>query len=83
MNDVRQTLFFIPDQLGPLPVFGAWGWLSIIWVLFSAGLILWLVRRHGWSAETRSYLPVIGIVWLAIAFLLPVLVEETGVPIRG
>jgi phosphatidylglycerol:prolipoprotein diacylglycerol transferase len=81
---MRQTLFFIPEQLGPLPLFGWYGWLSILWLLFAAGLIAWLVRREGWNAETRSYLPVAGIVWLAIAFVVPMLMEEgQGIPIRG
>lgn len=81
---MRQTLFFIPEQLGPLPLFGPFGWVSIAWLLFAGGLIAWMVRREGWNAETRSYLPVAGIVWLAIAFFVPFLMEpKLGIPIRG
>ncbi|MCA9266820.1 MAG: prolipoprotein diacylglyceryl transferase, partial [Planctomycetales bacterium] len=71
-------------RLGPLPLFGAVGWLSLLWLVFTVGLLLYLWRRQGWNAETRSYLPVLGIVWLAVAFVLPVLVEKgQGIPIRG
>jgi phosphatidylglycerol:prolipoprotein diacylglycerol transferase len=75
---MRQTLFLIPAAF-----FGPLGYLSIAWLIFSAVLLFWLVRRQGWNAETRSYLPVIGLMWLAIAFVLPALVESGGVPIRG
>jgi phosphatidylglycerol:prolipoprotein diacylglycerol transferase len=81
---MRQTLFFIPEQLGPLPLFGPLGWLSIAWVIFAGCLIGYIARREGWNAETRSYLPVAGIVWLAIAFVVPFLMEPgLGIPIRG
>jgi phosphatidylglycerol:prolipoprotein diacylglycerol transferase len=81
---MRQTLFYIPDHLGPLPMFGPAGWAAIAWTLICIGLVAWLVRRQGFSTETKSYLPVMIIVWVALAFLAPVLVEEGyGIPIRG
>lgn len=81
---MQQTIFYIPHEIGPLPVFGPLGWLSIGWILFSVVLLVWLVRRQGWNKETQSYLPMLGIVWLAVSFLLPMLVEtHRGVPIRG
>jgi phosphatidylglycerol:prolipoprotein diacylglycerol transferase len=72
------TLYRVPDAF-----FGPLGYLSIAWLIFSGVLLGWMVRRHGWNAETRSYLPVIGLMWLAIALVLPRLVEDGGVPIRG
>ena len=81
---MRQTLFYIPDHLGPLPMFGIAGWASIIWTLLCIGLIAWLSRKQGVNREVKSYLPVMVIVWLALAILAPVLVEEGyGIPIRG
>jgi len=81
---MRQTLFHIPDQLGPLPVFGIGGWAALVWTLFCLGLLVWLVRRHGWTKETQSYLPVMVIIWAALAFFAPLLVEPGyGIPIRG
>ena len=81
---MRQTLFYIPDHLGPLPMFGMVGWASIVWTLLCITLVVWLSRKQGFNQEVKSYLPVMVIVWLALAFLAPVLVEEGyGIPIRG
>jgi phosphatidylglycerol:prolipoprotein diacylglycerol transferase len=71
-----------------VPVFGA-GWLLLVWAVFSLGLLLWLLRRQGWNAETRSYLPLLVIVGALIWFVLPRLEEQPavgppkGLPIRG
>jgi phosphatidylglycerol:prolipoprotein diacylglycerol transferase len=80
-----QTLFHIPDKLdwlGGVPVFG-FGALFWLWVVFSVGLICWLTWRQGFNAETRGHIPVLVIVGLAIAFLLPRIVEAQGLPVRG
>ncbi len=81
---MRQTLFHIPEQLGPLPLFGWYGWASLAWIGFAVVLLVWLGRREETRQEIKNYLPVLGIVWLAIAFVLPMLMEAgQGVPIRG
>ena len=80
---MRQTLFFIPDQVSGAPVFG-WGLLIVIWLVAGAGILFFLLRRQGFNADTKSYLPVFVIVGLAIVFVLPNLVEaEQGLPIRS
>ena len=73
---MRQTLFFIPHDAFGLPVFG-FGWLLIACVLLSTVLLIWLVRRHGFGAETRSYVPVLLLIAFVIVFLLPQLELRT------
>lgn len=80
---MRQTLFYIQDQVRDIPVFGV-GLLLVFWVVFSIGLIVWLARRQGMTADTLGYLPVIIIVAIVILFVLPGIVEPgRGLPIRS
>ena len=55
----------------------------VLWVLFSIGLIAWLVKRQGWNAETRSHLPLLLVIGLVIGFILPKIGGADGLPIRG
>ena len=77
-----QTLFHIPLHLAGLPVFG-FGWLLILWAIVSLLLIGSAVRRQGWGAEAKGQLPLLGMIGLVIAFVLPQLCDEYGLPIRG
>ncbi|HUY93283.1 MAG TPA: prolipoprotein diacylglyceryl transferase family protein [Pirellulales bacterium] len=77
-----QTLFHIPRTVAGLPVFG-FGWLLMLWAIGSLALLGWLVRRQGWNAETKSHLPLLGTIGLVIAFVLPNVCDEYGLPIRG
>ncbi len=84
---MRQTLFYIPHEWLGLPVFG-YGWLGIFWAVASVALIIYLVRRQGFSADTRSYLPLLAIVGVVIVVVLPWVEvvtdgEKLGVPIRS
>lgn len=85
---MRQTLFYIPHEIFDLPVFGM-GWALIGWAIASVVLLLWLVRRQGWNADTRSYLPLLLLVAAAFYFVLPMLEEgppegpPLGLAIRG
>lgn len=81
---MRSTLFHIPvpETLGGWPFLGA-GVLLVAWLLFSACLLVWLVRRQGFNADTRTYIPLIVVVALVIWLVLPALVEPAGIPIRG
>ena len=82
------TLFHIPHRLGPLPVFG-FGWVLLAWTVFGLVTLVRSVRRQGWNADTRSYLPVLLLIAAGIAFVLPMLEERDldgrvlGLPIRG
>jgi phosphatidylglycerol:prolipoprotein diacylglycerol transferase len=78
-----QTLFYIPN--GPffgLPVFG-FGWALIVWALVAGVILLSVVRRHGWSGDTGSYVLLLGAFGAAIYFVVPNLLEPDGLPIRG
>jgi phosphatidylglycerol:prolipoprotein diacylglycerol transferase len=85
---MRQDLFHIPHQWLGIPVFGA-GWLLILWAAASLVLLVYLWRRQGWSADTRSYLPLLALMGLLIWLVLPRLEEiadaglPRGLPIRG
>ena len=61
-------LFRIPYAWGGVPIFG-FGVLLAIWAVASAVTLVGLVRRHGWSGETWSSLPVLLLVGAAIVFL--------------
>ena len=76
------TLFHIPNQIAGFPVFGA-GLLLIVWVAFSVLLMIWLIRRQGFSGDTWSNLPLLILIGAAIWLLLPRLTDSQGLPIRG
>ena len=83
-RSMYQTLFTIPKQIAGIDVFG-FGWVLGIWAVAAVVIMAISYRRHGWSAETRSQLGAVLIVGLAIAFLLPNLMDERlgGLAIRG
>jgi phosphatidylglycerol:prolipoprotein diacylglycerol transferase len=74
---VRQTLFYIPHEVAGVPVFG-FGWLLLAWFFTSAALLIYLIRKQGWNADTKSYVPVLAMLGLAIYFVLPVLEEGSA-----
>ena len=73
-------LFRVPYTWGGVPIFGI-GVLLAIWAVASAVTLLSQVRRHGWSSETLSSLPVLLLMGAAIVFLPRVFPE--GLPVRG
>src|ERR1035441_3846069 len=77
-----QTLFYIPSELFDLPVFG-FGLLLAVWAVISVAWVAVLVRRQGFNADTISMVQVLAVLGAAIAFLLPMLCEPRGLPIRG
>ena len=82
-----QTLFHIPNQIqinhiGRVPMFGA-GLLLAVWAVASLLFLLWLVRRQGFNADTRGYLPLLALIGAAIWLVLPHLADDQGLPIRG
>lgn len=79
-----QTLIVIPQQIAGVDVFG-FGWLLAIWAAGASAVVGWSWCRRGWSLETRSRLGAALVVALAIAFVLPNLVDENlgGLAIRG
>lgn len=93
---MRQTLFYIPHDIGGLPVFG-YGWVLILWLLVSGGTLLRAWQRQTRAGDALSYLPMIVLVAAAIAYVLPRIEEPVppgfltlppvaalqGLPIRG
>ena len=77
-----QTLFYIPLEIGGVPVFG-FGWLLAVWAVLSVGLLGWIGWKQGLGGEFWSYVPLLGLVAGAIVFLLPNVCEPQGLPIRG
>jgi phosphatidylglycerol:prolipoprotein diacylglycerol transferase len=78
---VRQTLFHIGDEIAGWPLFG-FGWLLVAWAISAVLLLGWVWRKHGWSSEFKSYIPIL-LVMGAIILFLPRLVGPNGLPIRG
>ena len=79
---LRNLLHISNEQIAGLPVFG-FGWLLLIWAVLSVVLMVWLIRRFGSNAEVWGYLPLLVLVGAAIAFLLPRICDQRGLPIRG
>ena len=77
-----QTLFYIPNQVGGLPIFG-FGLLLAVWAVGSTLFLGRLVYKQGFNDDTRGYLPLLLLLGAAIWFLLPRLAEPEGLPIRG
>lgn len=79
---MRSTLFYIPAEIAGVPVFG-YGLLLVLWAVASVGLLAWLVRRQGFNSDTRGYVPVLLLLGAVIAYLLPAISDENGLPLRG
>ncbi|HVU86396.1 MAG TPA: prolipoprotein diacylglyceryl transferase [Pirellulales bacterium] len=79
---MRSTLFYIPAEIAGVPVFG-YGLLLVIWAIASIVFLGWLVRRQGFSSDTRGYVPVLLVLGAVIAYLLPAISDENGLPVRG
>jgi phosphatidylglycerol---prolipoprotein diacylglyceryl transferase len=77
-----QTLFHIPHPYHGQPIFG-FGWLLGAWAAFAAIVLMVLVRRRGFDAEVRGYLPLLAMIGLVIWLVLPQLCDDVGLPIRG
>ena len=58
---MRQTLFSIPYDVAGVPIFG-FGVLLALWAVAGIVLLVWLVRRQGFNADTWSYVPLLAIV---------------------
>lgn len=77
-----RTLFHVPSEIAGMPVFGV-GLLLALWAIGSAVLMIWLLRRQGFNADTRGYVPVLLLIGALIWLVLPRLCERQGLPIHG
>ena len=78
---MRQTLFYIPYELGGVPLFG-WGVLLGLWVVFSLIWLFRLSKQPGGKGELASQLPLMVLIGAALVFL-PQFFPGIGVPVRG
>ncbi len=86
---MRRTLFYIPEYLGPVPIFsldGRWGVGLLLAVVLLAGgawvFAAW--RRHGWGEAVKSRLGFVTLAAAVVLLVLPQLVEPgRGIPVRG
>lgn len=77
-----QTLFHIHREIGGYPVFGV-GLALGLWAVLSMALMIYLVRRQGFNADTWSYVPLLALIGAAIVWLIPAVSDPVGLPIRG
>ncbi|MBX9790724.1 MAG: prolipoprotein diacylglyceryl transferase [Pirellulales bacterium] len=77
-----QTLFYIPRTVWGVPLFG-FGLLLAVWLVGGAIVLALQFRRHGWGPDVRSSLNVLLIAAVIVAFVLPTIGDERGVPIQG
>ena len=85
---MRSTLFYIPEKVAGLPVFGL-GWLLILWAVVGAIVVLLASRRETFKQEVANYVPLWLIVSGLIVFLVPGMMQDIGdtglrgLPVRG
>lgn len=80
-----QTLFYIPERVFGLPVFGA-GILLAVWLVVSIVVLAIQIRRRGWNSDTLSYAILLGVIGGVIYFVLPnlcVTITHHGLPLPG
>jgi len=82
---MRSTLFHLPTsvEIGgmTLPLFG-FGLLLAAWAVVAGGGFAWVAARHG-LRRAATIAPPLAIVAALLAWVLPVLDDGAGVPIRG
>jgi len=79
---VHDTLYYIPNELWGMPLFGV-GLLLAVWAVVCVGVMAWLVWRQGLSADTLTYLGLFALVAAAIIWVLPAVAKPRGLPIRS
>lgn len=77
-----RTLFFIPLNIGGVPLFGV-GLLLVLWLAGSLGAALWAWRRRGPESDWPSHVMLAALGAAVIGFVVPAVAEPEGLPIRG
>lgn len=87
---MRRTLFYIPNEFFELTQFNVGpfvlhlGWIVIGWIVFSIGLLAWLVWKQGWNRDTASYLPILLFVGIVFSTVVPMVqVAERQLKVEG
>jgi phosphatidylglycerol---prolipoprotein diacylglyceryl transferase len=79
---MRTILFHIPSNIGGVPLLG-FGILLPVWTCICIVRLGWIIFRRGWSSEIANELPMMLLLAAVIAWVLPALADDTGLPIRG
>ncbi len=77
-----QTIFYIPNQIGGIPLFG-FGLLLVLCAIACVVTVGWLAWRQGFNADTLGYIPLFAVLGAIVWFVLPFVAEPEGLPIRG
>ena len=78
---MHQTLFYIPEQIFGIPVFG-FGILLVVWLIIT-GISLYLDYRKSGAKSVGSFLIVVALGAAAIVWVLPNIVKPAGLPIQS
>ena len=78
---MHQTLFYIPEKLFGIPVFG-FGLLLLLWLVIT-GISMFLDYRKSGLKSIWSFLIVVGLGAAAIIWILPNIVKPTGLAIQS
>ena len=77
-----QTIYFIPNEIGGIPLFG-FGLLLALCVIACVLTVGWLAWRQGFNSDTLGYIPLFAVLGGIVWFVLPHVCEPEGLPIRG
>ena len=77
-----QTIFYIPNEIGGIPLFG-FGLLLAVCVIACVVTLVLLARRPGLNADTLGYIPLFAVLGAIVWLVLPHVCEDEGLPIRG
>ena len=77
-----QTIFFIPNEIGGIPLFG-FGLLLALCAIAGVVTVGWFAWRQGFNSDTLGYIPLFVILGAIVWFVLPHVCEPEGLPIRG
>jgi phosphatidylglycerol:prolipoprotein diacylglycerol transferase len=78
---VRQTLFYIPQQVAGVPLLGVGILLALLIVASVVGV--WIAWRRGRMNDVWGQAPLVVVLGLLVTVILPRIAEESGLPVRG
>lgn len=78
-----QTLFYIPNDIHGIPVFG-FGILLLLIALITVVSMILSIRKHGgFTDDAWGYVPLSILAIIIVVFICPAVSEKQGLPIRG
>jgi len=82
LKHMQTILFHIPNQVGGLPLLG-FGILLAVWVVICISRLGWLFYQHAPMNAVWSEIPIMLLLGAVLAWVLPRLSDDVGLPIRG